>query len=174
MSEDLRFPIGEFDKNIEITPELKAKFLNDIAKLPQLVRNVVEGLNDEQLDTPYRPEGWKIRQVVHHIPDSHLNSYIRFKWALTEDSPVIKPYFEERWAELGDSKMPIENSLDLLEKLHFRWSQLLNSLSDDDFQRKLIHPDTGEWNLLQMLALYSWHGNHHLAHITSLIKRNGW
>lgn len=174
MSEDLRFPIGEFDKGIEVTPELKEKFLNDIAELPQLVRDAVEGLSDEQLDTPYRPEGWTVRQVVHHIPDSHLNSYIRFKWALTEDAPVIKAYFEERWAELKDSRMPIENSLDLLEKLHFRWSNLLNSLSDKDFQRKLHHPDSGEWTLLQMLALYSWHGRHHTAQITKLKERNDW
>src|SRR5687767_2152049 len=115
MSEDLRFPIGEFDKNIEVTPDLKEKFLNDIAALPSLVRDAVEGLTDEQLDTPYRPAGWTVRQVVHHIPDSHLNSYIRFKWGLTEDAPVIKPYFEERWAQLGDSRMPVENSLQMLE-----------------------------------------------------------
>ncbi len=174
MSEDLRYPIGEYDKNIEITPELKKKFLNDTAELPRHVRDAVEGLSDEQLDTPYRPKGWTIRQVVHHIPDSHLNSYIRFKWALTEDAPVIKPYFEERWAELGDSRMPIENSLQMLETLHFRWIELLKSLSDEDFAKTLIHPDTGEWNLLQVLALYSWHGRHHTAHITSLRERNGW
>lgn len=174
MSEDLRFPIGEFDKSVEITSELKEIFLQDIAELPRLVRKAVEGLSDEQLDTPYRPEGWTIRQVVHHIPDSHLNSYIRFKWALTENSPTIKAYYEERWAELGDSKMPIENSLDLLEKLHFRWSQLLRSLSDEDFAKTLKHPDSGEWNLLQMLGLYSWHGRHHTAHINKLRERNNW
>jgi hypothetical protein len=174
MNEDLRFPIGEFDKNIEVTPELKTKFLNDIEELPKLVRKAVENLRDEQLDTPYRPEGWSVRQVVHHIPESHWNSYIRFKLALTEDSPTIKPYYEDRWAKLGDNKMPIENSLNILESLHNRWIVLLNSMSDEDFERTLTHPESGEWTLLKMLALYSWHGRHHLAHITKLRERNGW
>ncbi len=174
MSEELRFPIGEFDKNIEVTPELKEKFLNDIADLPKLVRKSVEGLSDEQLDTLYRPEGWTVRQVVHHIPESHWNSYIRFKLALTEDSPTIKPYYEDRWAELGDNKMPIENSLNILESLHNRWIVLLNSMSDEDFERTLIHPESGEWTLAKMCGLYAWHGKHHTAHITKLREINGW
>ncbi len=174
MSDNLRFPIGEFDKSIKITAELKEKFLNEIAELPHFVRDAVKDLSDEQLDTPYRSGGWTVRQVVHHLPDSHLNSYIRFKWALTEDAPTIKPYFEDRWAELGDSRMPVENSLKMLESLHFRWAELLKSMSVEDFEKTLHHPDSGDWTLSKMLALYVWHGRHHLAHITKLRERNGW
>lgn len=174
MSEDLRYPIGEFSREIEITPELRKEWIDQIATCPALVRQAVEGLRDEQLDTPYRPEGWTIRQTVHHIPDSHLNSYVRFKLALTEDNPVIRPYFEEKWAELADSKMPIAVSLDLLENIHERWVNVLNSLGDEDRARKLRHPDTGEWTVEEFIGLYAWHGRHHAAHITSLRERMGW
>ncbi len=174
MSEDLRYPIGKFSREIEITSELRRQFINEIAKLPKNLKSAVMDLNDERLDTPYRPEGWTIRQTVHHVADSHLNSQIRFKLALTEETPTIRPYFEELWAELGDSFLPIEPSIKIIEGLHHRWTTLLNSMSDDDFQRKLIHPDSGVWTLEQMLALYAWHGKHHTAHITKLRERENW
>ncbi len=174
MSEELKYPIGKFDKNIEITPESKRQFVNDIADLPEKLREAVNDLNDEQLDTPYRPGGWTVRQTVHHVADSHLNSMIRFKLALTEDAPTIRPYYEDRWAELKDSFLPVESSIKIVEGLHYRWATVLNAMSDADFQRKLIHPETGEWTLDKLLALYVWHGKHHTAHITSLRERNGW
>ena len=174
MSEDLRYPIGEFSREIEITNELRTNFINEINELPDKLKAAVEDLNDRQLDTPYRPEGWTVRQTVHHVADSHLNSQIRFKLALTEEVPTIRPYFEDRWAELGDSRLPIEPSIKIVEGLHQRWTTLLNSMSESDFRRKLIHPDSGEWTLAQMLALYAWHGRHHTAHITKLRERENW
>lgn len=174
MSEDLRYPIGRFHKDFDITPELRNEFINDIAGLPENLSKTVEDLSDAQFDTPYRPEGWTVRQTVHHVADSHLNSLIRFKLALTEDMPTIRPYYEDRWAELKDSLLPVESSLKIIEGLHLRWATLLNSMSDEDFQRKLFHPDSGEWTLEKMLGLYSWHGRHHTAHITKLRERNNW
>ncbi|MCY7344680.1 MAG: bacillithiol transferase BstA [Pyrinomonadaceae bacterium] len=174
MSEELKYPIGKFDKNIELTPELKQQFINDIAVLPEKLHEAVKDLSDERLDTPYRPEGWTVRQTVHHVADSHLNSMVRFKLALTEDAPTIRPYYEDRWAELKDSFLPIESSIKIIEGLHHRWATVLNTMSEADFQRKLVHPETGEWTLEKMLALYVWHGKHHTAHITSLRERNGW
>ena len=174
MSEDLRFPIGKFDNDFEVTPELRNSFIETIVDLPANLAEAIEGLNDEQLDTEYRPEGWTIRQVVHHIADSHLNSYCRYKLALTEEMPTIRPYFEDRWAELSDNKMPVEVSIKIIEGIHSRWANLLNSLSDKDFKRKLKHPESGEWTLENMLGLYDWHSKHHTAHITNLRERNGW
>lgn len=174
MSENLSYPIGEFDKNFEFTSELKQRLINDIAELPTRLHEAVDDLNDAQLDTPYRPTGWTVRQTVHHIADSHQNSLIRFKLALTEDVPTIRPYFEDRWANLADSTLPIESSMSIIEGLHRRWTTLLDSLTDTDFARRLIHPDTGEWTLEQQLGLYAWHGRHHTAHITELRKRCGW
>ena len=174
MSEDLRFPLGKFDKSIEITPELRKEFIQTIAQLPTNLEKAVSGLNDEQLETPYRPEGWTIRQTVHHVADSHLNAYTRFKLALTEDMPTIRPYAENRWAELADSKMPIDVSLKIVEGIHARWTNLLESMSDADFQKQLNHPESGAWTLEKMLALYEWHSRHHTAHITKLRERNGW
>jgi uncharacterized damage-inducible protein DinB len=174
MSEDLRYPVGEFNKDFEMTPVRRREFIDTIAACPGGVRKAVEGLSDEQLDTPYRPGGWTVRQTVHHIPDSHLNSYCRFKLALTEDNPMIRPYYEDRWAELADSKMPIGVSLDLLDNVHSRWGTLLNSLTGEDCARKLRHPESGEWTVDFFIALYAWHGRHHTAHITSLRKRMGW
>ena len=174
MSEDLRFPIGNFDKNIEVTPDLRKVFIQTITDLPKNLENAVADLTDEQLDTPYRPEGWTVRQTIHHIADSHLNSYIRFKLALTEDTPTIRPYYEDRWAELADSFLPIASSLAITENLHLRWTTLLNSMREADFQRKLIHPESGEWTLGEMLGLYAWHGKHHTAHITRLREINNW
>jgi uncharacterized damage-inducible protein DinB len=174
MSEDLRYPIGEFNKDFDMTPELRREFIDTIAACPAGVRKAVEGLSDEQLDTAYRPGGWTVRQTVHHIPDSHLNSYCRFKLALTEDIPTIRPYYEDRWAELADSKMPIDVSLDLLDNVHSRWVTLLNSLTGEDCARKLRHPESGEWTVDFFIALYAWHGRHHTAHITSLRERMNW
>lgn len=171
---DLRFPIGKFDKNIEITAEKRQDFIQTIISLPENLRNTVENLTEEQLETPYRDGGWTVRQTIHHVGDSHLNSLCRFKLALTEEMPTIRPYDEARWAELSDSKMPVEISLKMLEAIHLRWANLLDSMTDADFERKLIHPDSGEWTLEKMLALYAWHSRHHTAHIANLIERNGW
>lgn len=174
MSEDLSYPIGKFDKNFEFTPELKRKFISEIERLPANIKNAVSDLKDEQLDTPYRPEGWTVRQTVHHVADSHLNSFVRFKLALTEDAPTIRPYYEDRWAELADSDLPIDASIKIIEGVHTRWTFLLNEMTDADFQKKLIHPESGEWTLGRMLGLYAWHSRHHTAHITNLRERNGW
>ena len=174
MIEDLRYPIGKFDKNFEITAALKLEYINEIKALPKKIKTVVENLNDDQLDTPYRLGGWTVRQTVHHIADSHLNSFIRFKLALTEDAPTIRPYFEDRWAELEDSSLPIDCSMKITEGVHARWTTLLESMSDEEFARKLVHPETGEWTLENILALYAWHSRHHTAHITKLRDRNGW
>jgi uncharacterized damage-inducible protein DinB len=173
-SEDLRYPIGKFDKSFEPSSELRLEFIKTIADLPSNVANAVKGLSDEQLDTPYRPEGWTVRQTVHHIADSHMNAFVRFRLALTEDLPTIRPYYEDRWAELGDSKLPVDVSLRLIDGLHTRWAAMLNSMSDADFQKKLNHPESGEWTLDTMLGLYAWHSRHHTAHITNLRHRSNW
>jgi len=175
MSEDLRFPIGEFDRNFEITPAAREERMRTVRELPHRMRDAVAGLSEEQLDTEYRPSGWTVRQTVHHVADSHSNSLTRFKLALTEDEPpTIRPYYEDRWAELGDSKMPIDVSLNLIDGIHARWVALMDSMSDEDFERKFIHPETGEWTLDAALALYAWHSRHHTAHITKLRERMGW
>ena len=174
MNDDLRFPIGKYDSGREVTPDLRREYIQTIKDLPENLENAVANLTDEQMDTPYRPEGWTVRQTVHHIADSHLNSYCRFKLALTEDAPTIHPYYEDRWADLKDSEMPIDVSMKIIEGVHARWANLLDSMSDEDFQRKLNHPETGEWTLEKMLGLYEWHGKHHTAHITNLRERNGW
>jgi uncharacterized damage-inducible protein DinB len=175
MPNDLRYPIGQFKLDGEPTGTQRQSFIDDIADTPRKLRLAVEGLSPEQLDAPYRPGGWTVRQVVHHLPDSHLNSYTRFKLALTEDEPTIKPYFEDRWAELDDYRItPIEVSLTLLESLHRRWVLLLRSLTDGDFARTFQHPELGVISLNENVALYAWHGNHHIAQITSLRERKGW
>ncbi len=169
---DPRYPIGEFDL-ANFTD--RGENLRTIAELPANVSAAVADLTDEQLDTPYRDGGWTVRQTVHHIADSHMNSQIRFKLALTEDeAPTIRPYYEDRWAELGDSKLPVDVSLKLIDSIHTRWSALLDSMSDADFQKKFVHPETGEWTLDGALALYAWHSRHHTAHITQLRDRMGW
>jgi uncharacterized damage-inducible protein DinB len=170
--QDLRFPIGKFDI---ANYSSRAENINTIANLPANITTALDGLTDEQLDTRYRPEGWTIRQTVHHLADSHANSIIRFKLALTEDeAPTIRPYYEERWAELGDSKLPVDVSLQMIDAIHTRWLSLLHSMTDDDFQREFVHPETGAWTLEKALALYAWHSRHHTAHITSKRERNGW
>ncbi|MBK9216499.1 MAG: bacillithiol transferase BstA [Chloracidobacterium sp.] len=172
MSSDLRYPIGEFERS---NFSDRAENLRSIAELPSKLSAAVAGLTDEQLDTPYRDGGWTIRQTVHHLADSHMNSLIRFKLALTEDDvPTIKPYYEDRWADLGDTKLPVDVSLQLIDSIHTRWSALLDSMSEADFQKQFIHPETGEWTLDAALALYAWHSKHHTAHITSLRSRLGW
>jgi hypothetical protein len=176
---DLRYPIGKFIYESSSTgssnEEQKKKHLDDIAQTPANLRAALKGLSDKQLDTPYRPEGWTVRQVAHHVPDSHLNAYIRFKLALTEDDPTIKPYAEDRWAQLGDTQItPVEVSLTLLDALHTRWVNLLRSLKPEDWKRTFRHTQLGEVSLEKNLALYAWHGRHHVAHITSLRERSGW
>jgi uncharacterized damage-inducible protein DinB len=172
---DLRFPIGKFHYEGPTTQQQMVTFLNDVAQTPANLRAAVEGLSDSQLDTPYRPEGWTVRQVVHHVPDSHLNSYVRFKLALTEEEPTIKTYAEDRWAELSDTKAtPIEVSLTLLDSLHDRWVRLLRSLTPEQWKRTFRHPEMGPMTLEKTLALYAWHGHHHVAHITELRKRMSW
>jgi len=175
MPNDLRFPIGEFDRDYEVSADARRSRIQIIDELPDRVAAAVAGLTDAQLDTPYRPGGWTVRQTVHHLADSHSNSLTRFKLALTEDAPpTIKPYYEERWAELADSKLPVEVSLAMIEAIHVRWSTLLRSMSDADFQKSFIHPETGEWPLEGALALYAWHSLHHTAHITTLRERLNW
>jgi uncharacterized damage-inducible protein DinB len=172
---DLRYPIGKFHFDGPLTEPQKQTALDEIARTPENLRAAIKGLSEAQLDTPYRPGGWTVRQVVHHVPDSHLNSYVRFKLALTEDEPTIKPYAEDRWAELADTKTtPVEVSLTLLESLHDRWVRLLRSLSPEEWKRTFRHPDLGAMTLEKTLALYAWHGRHHVSHITSLRDREGW
>lgn len=172
---DLRYPIGKFTYDGPLTEDQMRTFLDDIAQAPAMLRAAVQGLSDHQFDTPYRPGGWTVRQVVHHVPDSHLNAYVRFKLALTEDEPTIKPYAEDRWAQLPDTKAtPIEISLTLLDSLHDRWVRLLRSLTSENWTRTFRHPELGTMSLEKTLALYAWHGRHHVAHITALRSREGW
>jgi uncharacterized damage-inducible protein DinB len=172
MSTDPRFPIGKFDIANFSSRETNVQ---TIAELPTRVKAAVDGLSDEQLDTPYRDGGWTLRQTVHHIADSHINSLCRFKLALTEDeAPTIRPYLEDRWAELADSRMPVDVSLKIIEGVHSRWSSLLDSMRDDDFAREFVHPETGTWTLERVLGLYAWHSLHHTAHITSARELHGW
>lgn len=172
---DLRYPVGKFTYEGPPTLDQREEFLHQIEQAPSQLRAAVKGLSQQQLDTPYRPEGWKVREVAHHLPDSHLNAYIRFKLALTEDEPTIKPYAEDRWARLADTQAtPVEVSLALLDSLHDRWVRLLRSLRPEDWKRAFRHPELGLVTLEKNLALYAWHGRHHVAHITSLRQRNGW
>jgi hypothetical protein len=172
---DLRYPIGEFKFEGPLTDNARQDLINKIEETPLRMRGAVAGLTEEQLNTPYRPEGWTVRQVVHHVPESHLNSYVRFKLAITEDEPTIKPYFEDRWAELDDARQaPIALSLDLLDALHGRWVWFLSSLKQKDFERTFRHPELGVVSIDKNIALYAWHGQHHVAHITSLRERMGW
>lgn len=173
--EDLSYPIGRFKPEPKITDAERKQLIDDIAAAPAALQEAVKGLSREQLETPYRPGGWTVRQVAHHLPDSHLNAYVRFKLALTEDQPTIKPYEQQLWAELPDAKTAdIEMSLKLFEALHERWVFLLKSMRPDDFMRKFNHPESGINVLETTLQMYSWHGKHHVAHITSLRKRMGW
>jgi hypothetical protein len=170
--ETLRYPIGIFNMPKRITLETIGRWIDEIEHLPDQLRMAVKGLNKQQLDTPYRPGGWTIRQVIHHLPDSHMNSYIRFRWALTEDKPKIKAYHEDLWAELDDAKNGNpEISIILLEALHIRWSMLLRSLTLEQLHKTFIHPDSRkEIRLDENIGNYAWHGKHHLAHINNCIQ----
>jgi hypothetical protein len=170
------YPVGRYNEPATITPAQRGAWLDDVAGTPAAMRAAVSGLSPVQLDTPYRDGGWTVRQVVHHVPDSHMNAYVRFKLALTEDVPVIKPYDQARWAELPDSTAtPIEVSLALLDALHARWVRLMRAMSPADFARRFRHPEHDRiFTLDGTLGLYAWHGRHHVAHITALRARNGW
>jgi len=172
--DQLKYPIGKFSLPDTISKELVNQWISTIATFPSELTKEVELLSEEQLNTPYRPEGWTVRQVVHHCADSHMNSLIRLKLALTEDKPTIKPYFEERWAELPDSKnMSILPSLKMLEGIHERWTTLLRSLDEGQLNREFIHPEHGKtFRVIENIGLYAWHCNHHLAHIVHLKNRN--
>lgn len=173
---DLKYPIGNFVPPANISTNDREQYIDNLDALPGKLRTLVTNLSKNQLDTPYRDGGWTVRQVVHHLPDSHLNSYIRFKWALTETKPRIKAYDEKAWAALPDAtEAPIEFSLSLLESIHNRWVYLLKSLQEADWNRSFEHPETNKLVPLDLnLALYSWHGRHHLAHIEKLVERMGW
>ncbi|HEX6124501.1 MAG TPA: putative metal-dependent hydrolase [Pyrinomonadaceae bacterium] len=171
MNTDPRFPIGKFDASRFAVRVENARI---IADLPMRLRAAVEGLSEDQLDTPYREGGWTLRQTVHHLADSHINSLCRFKLALTEDEPTIRPYYEDRWANLADSRIPVDVSLKIIEGVHARWSSLVESMTDADFEREFVHPETGTWTLEKVLGLYAWHSLHHTAHITSTRLHNGW
>lgn len=171
---DLRYPIGRFNAADAATPAARAANREALRQAPEKLRAAVSGLSDAQLDTPYREGGWTVRQVVHHLADSHANAYIRVKLALTEDWPTVKPYDEAAWAKLADSREPIEDSLAIFGAMHGRWLALLGSMSEADFQKGFVHPRSGRQTLEECLALYGWHARHHTAHITSLRAREGW
>ena len=170
---DPRYPIGNFDKSM-IDPSKRAEYIQTYSELPQNLAAAVAGLNDEQLDTPYRDGGWTLRQTVHHMAESHMNGFIRIKFALTEDSPTIMPYDEASWAKLPDMSLPVDSSLKILEGVHARLTTLLRGLNDEQFGRSYVNPESGPWTIDAFIALYAWHSRHHTAHITSTRERNGW
>ena len=174
--DDLRYPIGKADLDTPMTPERRRQAIAEVEAAPAALRNAIRGLSAAQLETPYRPGGWTVRQVVHHVPDSHLNAYMRFKQALTEDFPVIMAYDEAKWAALPDvGAVPIEVSLNLLDNTHARWGAILRSMGPAEFARGYTHPEYNRrFTLDQGLALYAWHGRHHVGHITALRAREGW
>lgn len=172
---DLRYPIGRFELPSSTTPSERVTWIAEIAQAPAGLRAAIAGLSAEQLEASYRDDGWTLRQVVHHLADSHINAYVRVKLALTEENPIIKAYDEARWAELEDSRAtPVEISLQLFTALHKRWVTLLESLTEEDLMRTFHHPESGVIRLDQQIALYAWHGRHHIAHITAFRKRMGW
>jgi len=174
---DLRYPIGRFQRPTEISAGERADYIEAIAAAPAAFSDAIRGLDNAQLDTPYRPEGWTVRQVVHHVPDSHLNAYIRFKLALTEQNPTIKPYSENLWAELPDSRSPlVAESLAILTGVHARWTFMMRAMTPAEFSRTFVHPDHpgAPMTLDVVLAMYAWHGRHHAGHINALRDRMGW
>ncbi len=173
---DPRYPIGPFQSRNELSPDERRSLIDDIAAVPARLRAAVRGLDDAQLDTPYRDGGWTLRQVVHHLPDSHMNAFVRLKLALTEETPTIRPYDESLWAQLGDvHATPVEVSLTLLDALHARWVALFGTMRDADFARTFKHPDhAGTQTIDWLVAMYAWHGRHHVGHVTSLRERMGW
>ena len=173
--EKLKYPIGKYAKPVEFTTELRQIFIETIANFPQNIKELTSQLTDSQLDTPYRPEGWTVRQLIHHCADSHMNAFIRFKLSLTEDKPTVKAYEEQLWAEQPDYFMPIDASLLIIDGLHKRWFTVLTNMTNQNFEAEYTHPQTGnKQNLNFMLGLYDWHCNHHLAHISQLKKQMGW
>lgn len=172
--DELRYPVGRFRPPDARTPGVRAAHMETLRRLPERLRAAVAGLSEAQLDTPYREGGWTVRQVVHHLADSHANAYVRFKLALTEDWPTVKPYDEAAWARLPDSRLPLDSSLAVLDGVHRRLAALLESMSEADFQRGLNHPEMGRMTLAAKLAMYDWHARHHTAHITTLRSRMGW
>lgn len=171
---DPRYPIGKFEMPAQVTPALRKAAIEDMAGAPARMREAVRGLGDSQMDTPYREGGWTVRQVVHHVADSHMNALIRLKLALTEDNPTIKPYNETEWAKLPDAAMPVEPSQVLLDSVHARMDPILRAMKPEQFSRKMVHPEHGERTVDWLLFLYQWHGKHHAAHITELRKQKGW
>lgn len=171
---DLSYPVGKLSYDNDVTAGKRTAWIRQIAETPGALRAAVANLDETQLDRPYRPGGWSVRQLVHHVADSHLNAYIRFKWALTEQNPTIKPYDQDAWARLADTKLtPIGVSLELLHAVHTRWGALLESLKEEDWARPLMHPENGPMTLDRLLQMYAWHGRHHVAHVTELRKREG-
>ncbi len=175
MTEEMSYPIGRWAAPVTVTPDALADALDRIAALPVRFREAVQPLADHQLDTPYRPGGWTVRQLAHHVPDSHLNAYVRFKLALSEPEPTIRPYDQEGWAALPDTRLaPVRVSLDLLDALHARWVVLLRALTPEQWSRRFHHPETGIQRLDLVALHYAWHGDHHLAHVVRLRDRMGW
>jgi DinB superfamily len=172
--EDLRYPIGRFGPATSSDAAIRAEQISTLRQLPAALQGAVSGLTPSQLDTPYREGGWTVRQLVHHIADSHANAYVRTKLALTEDWPTIKPYDEAAWARLVDSRLPVDGSLNMIAAMHERWVALLESLADADFERGYNHPENGRQTLATVLALYAWHSRHHTAHIVNLCARQNW
>jgi len=172
--EDLRYPIGRFRPPASSDPAIRSEHITSLRLLPGALQTALSGLSRPQLDTPYREGGWTVRQLVHHIADSHANAYVRTKLALTEDWPTIKPYDEAAWARLEDSKLPIDGSMAMIAAMHERWVALLESLPEADFRRGYNHPENGRQDLATVLAIYAWHSHHHTAHITSLRARQNW
>ena len=171
---DPRYPVGKFSLDGPVTAEQRAQFLAQVTEAPAKLRDSIRDLTDAQLDTPYRDGGWTSRQVVHHVADSHMNGFIRYKLALTEDNPTIKPYAEDLWAKLADNSLPTDLSLPIVDSVHHRWITLLNAMKESDWARTFTHPEMGVRRLDQTLALYAWHGRHHVAHITKLREKKGW
>ena len=174
MTVDLSYPVGRFDRSAPRTADSRRAAIEDIAALPARMRKAVAGLTDAQLDTPYRPGGWTVRQLVHHVADSHMNGYIRTKLALTEQNPTIKPYEQDAWAALADVRLPIDVSLSILDAVHQRWTVINRSLRDADFDRPFVHPEMGQLTLDSQIHLYGWHSRHHVAHVTNLRERQRW
>ncbi|MDH3223010.1 MAG: putative metal-dependent hydrolase [Gemmatimonadota bacterium] len=174
MTKDPRYPIGPFSPPVALSPEERDAAVSAIEVAPQRLREAVSGLNDAQLDTRYRPGGWTVRQLVHHVADSHINAFVRLKLTLTEDGPTIRTYDQARWAELADASAPVDVSLDLLDRVHERWVMVWRSMTPEDWARQLEHPEVGRMGVDQLLALYAWHGRHHVAHVTTLREAEGW
>jgi hypothetical protein len=172
---DPRYPIGKFKFEGTLSDAERKQFIDDIEQAPAALRSAIKNLDAKQIETPYRDGGWTVRQVVHHVPESHMNAYIRFKLALTEEEPTVKAYMEDRWAATGDVKStPLDVSLTMLDSLHDRWVRLLRTMKPEDWKRTFRHAELGLVSLDRNLALYAWHGKHHVAHITELRKRMGW